>query len=91
MKRSDIQSTGVSGVNIALTNVELVAIKGFVTMLKGADVTNKYEFMRTVQPLVEGMIVLLEKILPEEVIGIEEAYKELFTLPTIVEPTPNEL
>jgi hypothetical protein len=92
MKRSEIMSTGVSGINLMLTNVELVALKGFVNQLKGLNPeNNKYDYARDAKVLVANAIVFLEKMLPEEVISIEDAYKELFTLPVepVIEPANN--
>jgi len=93
MKRTEIESTGVSGINVMLTNVELVALKSFVVKLKALS-SSKFDYSREAKPLIGSMIVFLNQIVPKDTISIEEAYDELFTLPVdpvVVEPANNEL
>lgn len=92
MKRQEIESIGVSGVSVELNHSELVAIKGFVNQLKKTDedTNNKYRYNERIMPLVASMILFLEKIVPHQLMSVDEAYAELFA-PVAKSPADNEL
>jgi len=86
MKRQEIEGVGVVGTSVVLNHSELVALKGFVKSLNDAkdnESDNRYRYVERVRPLIDSMIIFLNKMLPEHVMSIEEAHDELFTLPVI--------
>jgi len=94
MQTREIESVGLVGVEVQFTTVELVAMKQFVAKLKGLDSSNKYKFVESAEPLIKGIVVLLERIVPTEVLSVEKAYNELFVSlsePTIEAVQTNEL
>lgn len=78
MQTKEIESVGLVGVEVFFNNTELVAIKQFVDNLKKLDTSNKYKFVESAEPLIKSMVVLLEKILPKEVMSVSETYDALF-------------
>lgn len=91
MKRTEIESTGIVGINVTLNHSELVAIKDVVAQINSLEEVDKYDFAKQGKPLLKAMGVFLSKILPDHVMSIEEAHAELFTIPVVETPANNEL
>jgi hypothetical protein len=86
MKRTEIESVGVSGVSVMLNHSELVALKGFIKTLNDAkenESDNRYRYVERVRPLIDSMIIFLGKMLPEDIMSVEDAHNALFTLPVV--------
>ena len=82
-----IENTGISGIAATFSLTDLVVLKGQANKLNvimakyGDNNLRKVNFLEELMPEVEKVIILLNKIVPEDIMSIEESHKALFTNP----------